>query len=94
MMRAVFLRELGFVFRAGRSDHVGAEMVRPLTGNEADAAGGSMDEHVVALLHAIGSPQEIFHGHALEHHAGGLLVADLVRQLHRSLRRQQPLGGI
>ena len=30
-------------------------------------------------------------GHALEHHAGRLLVADVVRQLHRAIGRHQPL---
>ncbi len=31
--------------------------------------GVRLDEHVVALLHLIGTPQQILHRHALEHHA-------------------------
>ena len=94
MVGAAFLGEFGLVLRTDGADHVGAEIVRPLAGDETDAAGGGMDEHVVALLHLVGTPQQVLHRHALEHHAGGLFVADLVRQLHRPVGWQQPLGRI
>ena len=51
VVRAVLLGELGLVLRADGADHVGAEMIGPLAGDQADAAGRRMDEDVVALLH-------------------------------------------
>ncbi len=34
------------------------------------------------------------HRHALEHHGGGLLVADIRRQLDRAIGRHKALGGV
>src|SRR5262249_750750 len=87
LVGAVFLGEFGLVLRTDGADHVGAEIVRPLAGDEADAAGGGMDEHGVTLLPSIGTAEQILYRHAFEDHAGGLFVADLVRQLHRPVGR-------
>ena len=57
-----------------------AEMLAPLAENLADAARRRMDEDRVALLHAIGLPEQILRGQALEHHGGGLIVGDVVPQ--------------
>ena len=48
----------------------------------------------VPLLHLVGAVNQVLHGHALEHHAGGLLVADIVGQLHRAIGVEHALGRI
>src|SRR5258708_35457682 len=50
MMGAVLPRELGLLLRADGPDHIGTEVARPLACDEADAAGGGMNEHVIAFL--------------------------------------------
>ena len=42
MVGAVLLGDFGLVLGADGADHGGAEMVRPLAGDQADAAGGEM----------------------------------------------------
>ena len=87
-MRAVLLGDFGLVLGADGADDGGAEMVRPLAGDEADAAGRGVDQADRALADLVGAVEQILHGHALEHHAGGLLVADIVGQLHGAVGRQ------
>src|SRR5581483_8833771 len=94
VIAAVLLGELGLVLGADSADHGRAERLRPLAGSETDAAGGSVNENGVALLHLEGAGKQIFDRHALEHHRGGLLVADALRQLHRAVGGQQPLRRI
>src|SRR5262249_44353715 len=79
---------------ADGADDRGAKMVRPLAENKPNAAGGGMHEHGHALLDLEGAAHEIFHGHALEHHRGGLLVADIVRELYGAVGRHNPLRGV
>ena len=69
-------------------------MIGPLAENEADAAGGGMNENDVALFHLESAVEQILRGHALEHHRRRLLVADVVRQFHGAFGRQQTLGRI
>ena len=94
VMAAMRLRDLGFVFRSDGADHGCAQRIRPLAQNLADAAGGGVHQHGRALLHFEGAIEQILRGHALEHHARGLLVGNLLRQFHRALRRHQTFRGI
>src|SRR5439155_21026900 len=54
MMAAMGLGELGLGIGADRADDGGTEMLRPLAEDEADAAGGGVDQDGAALLHATG----------------------------------------
>src|SRR5664279_5325133 len=58
------------------------------------AAGGGVDEADGTLADLVGAVDQILHGHALEHHAGGLFVTDVVGQLHRPVGRHQALGRV
>ena len=49
---------------------------------------------VCPLLDLEGAAQQIPSGHALQHHGGGLLVADPVGHRHQAIRGHQPLLGI
>ncbi len=93
-MTAIGLGEVGLLLRADGADHVGAEIIRPLAQDEADAARRRMDQHVHAFAHLEGAVQQILDRHALEHHAGGLLIVDRVRQLDGAIRRQVAFGRI
>ena len=53
-----------------------------------------MHEHDRALAHLEGAVDQVLHGHALEHHAGSLLVADIVGQLDGAVGRHQTLGRV
>jgi hypothetical protein len=93
-MRAILLGEFGLVLGADGADHGGAEKIGPLAGDQSDAAGGGMDEHDGALADLEGAVEQILHGHALEHHRGGLLIGNVVRQFHRAIGRQQAFGRV
>ena len=75
-MAAIGHGERRLVLRADGADDVGAERIGPLAGDQADAAGGRVDEHIHPLADLEGAVEQIFHGHALEHHAGRLLVGN------------------
>ena len=55
--------------------------------DKADTARSGVNEHVIALGDLVSPPQQILHGHPLEHHRGSLFIAYAVRQLYR------PVGG-
>ena len=78
MVATVGAREFGLFVGAHGADDGGADGLRPLAGDEADASGGGVEEDGVARLHLAGAVQEILHGHALEHHRGSGLVVDPV----------------
>jgi hypothetical protein len=79
VVAAVGLRELGLVRAAGRADHRGAQVLRPLAGDQADAAGRGVEQDRVAGVDLVGLAQQVLCGHALEHHRRRLLVGDGVR---------------
>ena len=70
--------EFGFLLGADGADHRGADMVQPLAGDEADAAGGGVEQYGVALVDLEGTADEILHRHALQHHRRGSLIVDVV----------------
>src|SRR5262249_11791968 len=94
VVAAVFLRKLGLFFRTDGADDGRAEMIGPLACDQTDAAGSRMDEADRALLDLVGLVDEILHGHALEHHAGRLLVRNIVRQFDSAVGGQQPLRRV
>ena len=60
MVTAIGLGERGFLLRSYRADDIGAEIVRPLAQDQADAAGRGVHQHVHALLDLKGAAQQIF----------------------------------
>ena len=94
VVAAVLLGELGLVLGADRADDRGAEMRRPLAQDETDAAGRRVHQNRMALLDLEGAPHQVFGRHALEHHAGGLVVADIGRHRHGAIGRNEALGRI
>ena len=89
VVEAMRLGERDLVGRAGGADDGRAEMFRPLAEDQPDAAGGGVKQDRVAGLHLEGPAQEIFGGHALQHHRRGLLVGDAVRHLDQPVGRDQ-----
>jgi hypothetical protein len=86
-MTAMRRRQCGLFRRSHGPDDRRAQVVQPLAGDEADAPGGGMEQDRVTGLHVIGSANEVFGGHALEHHRRALLGIDGLGQL------DQPVGG-
>ena len=81
VVAAVGAGELRLLVGADGADDRRADGLRPLAGDEADAAGGGVEEDGLARLHRVGAAQEILRRHALEHHRGGGLVVDALRDL-------------
>ena len=75
MGAAVGFGDFHFSVRAHGSNDGGAQGLGPLRCDEANAAGGGVEQNCFAGLHLVGGAQEIAHGHAFQHHAGGGLVA-------------------
>ena len=94
MLGAGLLGELALFGRTHRADDGGAQSLRPLAQDEADAARCRMDEDRVARLHLEGAAQQILGGEALQHHGGAHLVGDIFGQLDQKLRVDQPLFRI
>ena len=88
------LGERRLLVAADRADHGGAEMLRPLADDEADPAGGGVDQDGLARLHHMGAADQVPRGHALEHHRRGLLVGDAVGHRHQPVGRHHPRLGI
>ena len=76
-----------FFVRSDRADHRGADRLEPLAGNQANAAGRGVEQHRVAGLHLVRAPDQVLHGHALEHHRRRGLVSDAVGELQQPVRR-------
>src|SRR5271169_6892831 len=87
VVAAVRLCELRLLVAADRADHRGAQRLRPLAGNQADAAGRAVEQNRLALPDLMDLADQIWRRQALKHDGGGLLIADAVRQ------RDQPVGG-
>ena len=94
MIAAVGRGQLRLPVRAHGADHGRAEVLRPLTRDEPDAAGRGVDQDGVARLHLIGAVQQVVGSHALEHHGRGGLVGDVVGQGDQTVGRYQPGLGI
>ena len=69
-------------------------MLQPLADDQPDAAGRGMEQDGLAGLHRIGAADEIFDGHALQHHGGRLAVGDALGQLDGAVGRIEPGLGI
>jgi len=83
-------RELALGIGAGGADELEAERLRPLAGDQADAAGGGMEDNEVAGLEAFGRQrpaQQVLGRQALQHHRGAGLEGDRVGQLADGLGR-------
>ncbi len=53
-----------------------------------------MEEDGVARPDPVGRAQQVLDRHPLQHHAGGLSVADRLGELDQAMRRNQPLLGV
>ena len=81
---------LGLLPAADGANHGRAKMLGPLADDQADAAGGGMDQDEVAGLHRIRFVQQITGGHAADHHRGRRAFIDAVRQHDHARGRHQP----
>ena len=69
---------------------VAPRCLRPLAGDQTDAARGGVKQQRGAGPDLIGLPQQVAHRHALQHHGGAGLVVDAVGQLDQPVRRHHP----
>jgi hypothetical protein len=65
-----------------------------LAGDQAHASRRGVPQDRHAGLDAKGAPDQVLDWHALQHHRGGGLVVDLVRQPHEQRRGQQARLGV
>ena len=93
MIAAMRAGDLGLLLAADGADHGRAEMLGPLAHDQADAAGGGMDQDGVAGLHRIGFVQQIARGHAADHHRGGGALVDAVRQRDHARGRHKRISA-
>ena len=91
MRRAVILGELDLLVRTRRADHRRAEVLRPLAGDQANAAGRGVEQQDRVGADLVGLAQQIAHRHALQHHRGRRFIGDPVGQLHGTVGRHQAL---
>src|SRR5690606_1445569 len=87
----VILRELALLRRACGADDSRPQMLRPLTGYETDAAGSRVQEHGRFGTDLVSLFQEIADRHSLQHHGGGRLIVDAVRDLDHAIGGNEPL---
>src|SRR5262249_5831797 len=88
---AVRLGERCLVRGTDRADDGGAEMARPLAGDEPHAASGRMKQQRCPGADLVGLAQQIAHRHALQHHGGARPVVHFIGKLDEPVRRHQPL---
>jgi hypothetical protein len=86
---AVRLGQLRLLFGPHGADQVRADRARPLTCDQADAAGRRVEQHGLARLEPPGLAEQVLHGQALQQHRGAGLEGDGVRQVHQVLGRHQ-----
>ena len=80
--------QIGLLLRAHGPDHVGADGAEPLAGDEPDAARGGGEQYVVPGLDRVRSPHEVLDGRTLQHHRGGDVVRDRLRQADEAPARE------
>ena len=88
------LGELRLVVAADGADDGGAEMLRPLAEDKADAARRGVKQDRVAGFDAIGLADQVLCRQALQHHRRGGRVVDAVGQFEQPVGRDQPRFGI
>jgi hypothetical protein len=94
VVAAVGLGQRRLLVGTDGADHRGAEGARPLADDQADAAGGGMDQDGVAGLDLAGTAQQVLRGHALQHHRRTGLEVDRVGQLDQAVGRDVAHFGI
>src|SRR5690606_11576527 len=82
---------LALLRRACGADDGRPQMLRPLTGDETDAAGSRVQEHRRSGTDLVSLFQEIADGHSLQHHGGGRLIIDAVWNLDHAISGKEPL---
>jgi hypothetical protein len=94
MVAAVRPGQFALGRRPDGTDHRRPQRLRPLAGNEPDAAGRRMDQHGIPGLHAIGAAQQVGGGQTLQHHRRRGVEADLFRQAEQAVRRKVARLGV
>ena len=94
MLGPRLLGQLALLRRPHGADDGGAQSLRPLAQDEADAARRRMDEDGVASLHLESPSQQILRGKSFQHHGRAHLVGNIFGQLHQKFRVDQPLFRI
>ncbi len=69
-------------------------MLGPLAGDQADPAGGGVEQDGLARLYPEGPAQKVLRSHAFQHHRGCLLIADAIRQRYQAIRLDQARLGV
>ena len=87
MSRPVPLRQRALLVRTSGADRRDPEGSQPLDRDESDAARCRMPQHPLPFFHCVRREDEIVHGETLEHHSGGLNVADALRELDEPVGR-------
>ena len=83
MVAAVGLGQARLLVRSDRADDGRPERLRPLAGDQPDAAGRRVPQDRLACLDRVGPLEQVLRGHALQHHRRSLLESDAVGQLHQ-----------
>ncbi len=84
---AVRLRERRLLVRAHRADHRDAKRASPLAGDEADAAGGGMEQDRLASREPTRLPKQVLDRESLQHQRCGRAVGNAIGQLDQAVRR-------
>jgi hypothetical protein len=91
MVAAMGPRQLRLLLRADRADDGGAEMIGPLAGDEADAAGRGMEEDRLPGADFECLAKQILRGEALQRHRRCRAKVDARRDLDQPVGGDQPL---
>ena len=94
VIAAIGEREVGLRLGTDGADDMGAERPRPLACQQADSAGGGMNQHPMVRLDLEGLVQQVPHRQPLQHQDRALLIGDMVGQFDQFLRRDIPFAGI
>jgi hypothetical protein len=76
MIAAIGPRQFGLFLRADTADHRRSHVFGPLTEDQANTAGGGIDQYRVAGLNGISAVAKIMRRQALQHHCRRRLVID------------------
>ena len=94
MVAAVGPGQLGLLPAADGADHRRPEVAGPLADDQADPAGGGVDQDRVAGADAEGAPQQVLGGHPLQHHRRGAPLVEPVGEFDQAVGGNQPFLGV
>jgi hypothetical protein len=93
-MTAMSARQFRLLVAGNRANDGCSQCCSPLAHDQADPAGGGMDQDGIASVKRPHRPDQHVHGHALQQHCSGLLIANVVGQFDQPVGGDQPRLGI